>query len=736
MPERYIDAIIKFLAEKSYRPVKPRQLAREMGVSDKQYDTFREAVKRLRDRGRIVLGERSAVMLPQMGKRVVGTFQANPRGFGFVVPENPNAHGDLYVPEGAGGGAMTGDRVVARVQKRGRRGGELRYAGVIVEILERATNRVVGELQQTGDTAFVVPEGSRSAPTVVVRDLPPGAKPGQKVVVEITEYAESGDLPKGVIVETLGESGPTIVETLAVIRAHGLSDEFPPEALDEARAAAGGFDAAGADGRDDLTGETIVTIDPPDARDFDDAISLYDNGDGTVTLGVHIADVSHFVPEGGELDAEARQRGTSVYFPRRVVPMLPEMLSNGVCSLQEGERRFCKSAFITYGAGARPSKSRVAETVIRSAKRLTYEQAQGICDGRTGGYDARVVELVQAMEKLARRIEARRRDDGMLHLDLPEVELVFDEQDRVVDAAPGDDAYTHTIIEMFMVEANEAVARLFERLNRPVLRRIHPEPDPAGGGQLTSFVRAAGHKIPRDLTRKDLQALLAAVRGKPESYAVNLAVLRTFQQAEYSPRQIGHFALASDAYCHFTSPIRRYADLTVHRMVAEHCRGRLDTRAPEDISELTKLGERMTAAERRAEAAEDELREVLILQLLETKIGEEFDGVITGVANFGLFVQSRRFLIEGLVRMADLGDDWWEVEPKTGQVRGERSGRKYRIGDVLKVRIVNVDLARRQLDLALGGDAAKDAARPRKQKKGGKGGKSGKKPKGKKRREG
>ena len=321
------------------------------------------------------------------------------------------------------------------------------------------------------------------------------------------------------------------------------------------------------------------------------------------------------------------------------------------------------------------------------------------------------------MAALARRIEARRRKAGMLHLALPQVELVFDDQDRVVDAVPEDQSYTHTVIEMFMVEANEAVARVLEGRKRAFLRRIHPAPDRAGGARASTFLHAFGYKIPADLNRADVQAMLESVRGKPEEYAVNLAILRSFQEAEYSPRPVGHYALASECYCHFTSPIRRYADLTVHRLVAELCRGTLASRPPEDISELTSLGSDCSAASRRAEAAEREVREVLVLQMLEKKIGEDFEGVITGVANFGMFVQSPRYLVEGLVSLQDLGDDWWEIDAKRGEVRGEHTGRRYRIGDGMMVRIAHVDIARRRLNLAPVRDLEDVAGSPRRARK-------------------
>jgi len=713
MPERYVAAILKYMSDRDYQPLKARQLARWMGVDADDYGTFRAAVKRLRDAGQVVMGGGNALMLPEMPGKVTGFFRLNPKGFGFVTPESPNAHGDLFIPPDATGGAMNGDLVLAESRKATRRGGQELYRGNIIKIVKRAENRFVGELKQSDGTWFVLPDGKQLARPIIVHDVgAAGAKGDTKVVVEITKYPEPGQLPTGVIVDALGPSGPLETETRAIVLAHGLQETFSDEALAEARATVAAFDPEDAAGREDLTALTVITIDPDTARDYDDAISIQVNSDGTRTAGIHIADVSHFVPEGGELDAVARGRATSVYFPRKVLPMLPEVLSNGVCSLQEGQKRFCKSAFITYDRQGAVVSTRVAETVIRSTKRLTYTQAQDICDGKADGYEPAVVELVGNMETLARRIQARREAGGMLRLDLHDVELVLDDEDRVIDVQPEDDAYTHTIIEMFMVEANEAVARLFDSLERPIIRRVHPSPDPQGTKQFKTFVRAAGHRIPADLTVKDMQALLASVRGRPESRAVNMALLKTMQRAEYSPMQIGHFALASNAYCHFTSPIRRYPDLTVHRLVREYCRGGLETRPPEDVSELVKLGEACTAAAERAEAAERELNQVMILQLLAGHLGEVCDGVVDGVTNFGIFIELQRYGIEGLIRLEDLGDDWWEVSARTGKVRGERSGRVFRIGDMLKVRIIAVDVAARQLNLV-----PEQTELPRKKKK-------------------
>ena len=768
MPQRYIDTILQFLADREGRPLKPKQVARQIGIGEEEYPSFREAVKQLRDSGRIVMGAGNALTLPQLGKEVIGKYRSNPRGFGFVLPETPNAHGDLFIPPGESGSAMNGDLVRASVRRRGQRDGEMRFAGKIIEVIQRGQDRFVGTLQQSGDTWFVLPEGKGLLQPAVVKDLPktltrgdetteppkgkkgkkgkkaagkkgkktkaaekkapPLAKPptpGSKVVVEIVQYPKHpNDLPTGVIVEVLCKPGEADVETLAIIRAHDLPDEFPEEAIADARAATTGFDPEDTGQiahREDLTDLTVITVDPDTARDFDDAISIETDPDGTVTLGVHIADVSSFVTAGSELDADAKSRGNSTYFPTRVVPMLPEVLSNGVCSLQEGEKRFCKSAFIKYDGGANPIASKLCESVIRSNKRLTYLQAQDICDGKVGGYPGEVVKLVKQMETLARRIEQRRREAGMLHLDLPEVELVLDDDGKVVDAVEEDDAYTHTIIEMFMVEANEAVARALDREGRKFMRRIHPPPAQEDTERLQPFLRAFGQKIPADLSRSEIQGILERVKDTPQSFPVNMAILRTFQSAEYSPMAVEHFALASTHYCHFTSPIRRYADLTVHRLIEAFCRGTLEQMPSDDIAALTELGKHLSFTEQRSEDAERELRDVLILQFLEDKLGEEFQGVITGVTNFGLFVQWPQFLAEGLIRLEELGDDWWEVEAKTGSVRGEVSGKTYRLGDLMDVRIANVDVARRKLDLApvspVGGEKGKPGRKGKAPKK-------------------
>ncbi|MFQ5429090.1 MAG: ribonuclease R [Phycisphaerae bacterium] len=740
MSERFSERILKYLGKPGYEPVRARKLARSLGIAEAEYGDFHEAVDALRRVGRVVLGTHNALMLPHPPGEVTGTYRANPRGFGFVVPDGPTSHGDLYIAKGHALDAVTGDTVQCRVMRRGKRDGKQLFGGRIIRVIERGNSRFVGQLRLEGKVWYVHPDGHTLHVPILIGDpRAKSARAGDQVVVEITRYPGDGVTAKGVIVERLGPFGKPGVDLLSIVRQHGLPDRFPEAVLKEARQAVRSFSASAAPAdREDLAGRTIITIDPDDARDFDDAISLDPvapsprkggaaRGRRKVRqavweLGVHIADVSAFVTPGSALDQEAERRGTSVYFPGHVIPMLPEVLSNGVCSLQEGEPRLCKSVFICYDAGGRVCSTRFANTVIRSAKRLTYRQATSVLTRRSARLPAgcggkRVAELLKKMEALARAIRARRLAEGMIVLDLPAVELVLDDDGRVVDARPEDTSFTHTIIEMFMVEANEAVARLFHRLEVPFLRRIHPPPDEEALEAMARFLQVGGEKMPRRVTPQALERLLDRLRGKPEGYAVNLAVLKSMQMAEYSPEPIGHFALASDHYTHFTSPIRRYPDLMIHRLLDAYLRGGLGAGKKSarraGRTALVAAGKQMSYLSRRAESAERELKSLKVLTLLRDRVGEEFDGVVTGVTNFGLFVQHPKYLIDGLLRLEDLGDDWWEVDVRVGRVVGERSRRSFAIGSAVRVRIAGVDLPARQLDLALTSERGRRGGRGR-----------------------
>ncbi len=725
MPEIFKQQIIKLLKHDDYLPQKLTQLAKTLGVSSEDYPQFKEAFTELRQAGHVVVGARNLVSLPALSGQIVGTFRANPKGFGFITPLEPNSHGDLFIAPPDKADAMSGDIVMAKVKRKGKRGGEMRYSGQIIEVLERAQNRFVGTLVKHPESWLVEPDGKSFFDPISVDDVgAKGAKEKDKVVVEILSYPTEKYLARGVIVEVLGRAGRYATEIRSIVRQYHLPGEFDAECIEQARRAAGRFNPEAAAGRQDITDKVIITIDPPDAKDFDDAISIEKNRDGTCVLGVHIADVSTFVTPDSPLDVEARSRGNSTYLPGKTIPMLPEILSNGICSLQPNQKRFAKSAYLTYDRGGKIISRSFANSVIESTQRLTYVEADRILKGHTKGAAPEVVRLLKDMETLSRAIEQRRRKNGMLHLDLPETELVMDKSGRVVDVHPADDSYPHTIIEMFMVEANDSVASLLDRLNVPFMRRIHPEPDALSMTNLTKLVRAFGFSLPRNPDRKVVQDLLAAVKGADCSYAINLAVLRSFEKAQYAPLNVGHFALASTHYCHFTSPIRRYADLMVHRALDRYLRN--ESALKDQEQNLAEVGKHITFAEQRSEDAERELTTVLTLQMLSRKIGEEMECVITGLASFGVFAQSRRYGVEGLIRMEDLGSDRWQYDAKAQCVVGERSGHNIRLGQAIKGRIVSVNVPARQLNLAVA-EPLIDTAAPKKPRK------KGKKPKKRKR---
>jgi len=699
MVEEYKKSIIKRLNARDYKPVKLAKLAREMEIGSENYQLFKSAFESLVRQGQVVIGKSNLVELRPLADQIIGRFRSNPRGFGFVCPLEPDLHEDLFIPPDQTADAFTGDIVAAKVISRQRRGGKIIYRGKISEILQRAEDKFVGTLRHTKNGWLVEPDGKIFTEPIVVDDVTAkGAADKDKVVVEMISRPTERLLAQGVIVQVLGRAGAFQAETDAITYQYKLPRDFPDDCIEQARRAAKSFEKSHTKDREDITGKTIITIDPPDAKDFDDAISLEKDENGNWLLGVHIADVSFFISSGSPLDKEAKERGNSVYLPATVIPMLPEILSNGICSLQPNQKRFVKSVYMTYDNNGYVLQRRFANSVIRSTQRLTYQQADKALKGHKKEVLPQVNELLKNMEELSRLIEKRRNKDGMLHLNLPEMELILDTAGRVIDAEPADTSYPHTIIEMFMVEANEAVASLLDRLNVPFIRRIHPEPDAMAMKELAVVMRSVGFSLPKVPSRKDIQDLLAAVEGEEGELAVNLVVLRSLEKARYSPQNIGHYALASRHYSHFTSPIRRYADLLIHRQLDSYLRtGKVE----EDRSiDLVEIGKHISFTEERADDAEEELKTVLILQMLSKHTGDVLDCVVSGLTNFGIFVRSKRFGIEGLIPLAELGSDVWQYNQKFHCIVGQRSGITMTLGKALKAKIISVNIPARQLNLA------------------------------------
>ena len=744
MPSRFSGRILAHLSHSAYRPSQPNIIERQMRIETDDHDVFESSIESLVELNSIAIGEDGRVRLATFGDEVIGRLRMNHRGFGFVRTETPTRDGDLFISRGDTKDAIGGDlvrcSVIRRSEKRGR-GADFKakrgVKGVIVEVLERGKSTFAGKLIQRGHNILVEPDGRQLKEPILIRDADvKGAKVGQKVLFELLLYPDANGIGEGVITEVLGEANRPDVETRAVIETFCLRTDFTDPVVDEARRAAKGF-SGDVKNREDLTDRLIFTIDPPDARDFDDAISItYDEDREEWELGIHIADVAHFVKSGSELDTEALARGNSAYLPQQVLPMLPEVLSNGVCSLQEDVPRYTKSAFVRLNKSGRVLDQRLARTLIRSRKRLTYLEAQAVIDGdntlarkhskTSPVYGDDLIEALRRADTLARLIRERRLKSGMFVLAMPEFELVFDDDGHVIDAQPEDNAFTHTIIEMFMVEANEAVARTFADLGVPLIRRVHPQPPYHDVSELRDYARIIGLGLPEEPNRFDIKRLLDATRESPAARAIHFAVLRTLTKAEYSPALIGHYALAGEHYAHFTSPIRRYPDLLVHRVVDAYLdhtdngktvsggkarrkfREKLngDSRVLSDNA-LVELGRHCTDTEINAEHAERELRTFLVMQFIkENHLGDEFDAVITHATGGGvIFASLDRLLVEGIAQTSDLGsgtrEDRWSIDDRSGRLVAQRSGASIGLGDQVRVKIMRVDLAARQLDVAI-----------------------------------
>ena len=705
--------ILGAISKKSYQPMTPKALARKLGLSDTASREFRTALRALVRDGKAILGKNDAIRPAVSIPRVKGTFKRLAKGDGVVrVPsETGLAPQEYYVPDHLTADAASGDEVEIAVRKRASKTDD--GMAEVQAVVRRATRQFVGTYFERDGAGFVRVDGPIFTHSVAVADAGvKGAKPNDKVVLEMIRFPTATDRGEGAVVEVIGRTGDPTVDTTAVVRALGIPDQFPEEALAEARSQAAKFREDDLAGREDFTGQLVVTIDPVDAKDFDDAVSLVRDADtGHWLLTVHIADVGHFVAPGGPLDREARERGTSVYLPQRVIPMFPEVISNGLASLQEGKVRYVKTAAMEFTEDGESVSARFANGAIRNRKRFTYEQVQAILDDPNGpaatGVGPEIVRMLQDMRMLSKALRARRSRRGSLEMSMPEPVLEYDENGHVSGAHFAAQDESHQLIEDFMLAANEAVASHFDRLKVPLLRRIHPAPDPRKLEAFALFVRTLDYKLPKRPSRFDLQRVLNESAKTTERHAVHYAMLRSLKQATYSPEQDEHFALASDRYCHFTSPIRRYPDLTVHRELGQWLdRGRVRT----DMKELRNIADHCSKTERRAESAEREAVKLRLLSYLCGRLGLVLDAVITGVAEYGFFAQGKEFPAEGLVHVSSLSDDYYQYDADGHALEGRRRGQRYRLGDEVRVEVVRVDLQRRQLDFRV---AERPRPRPR-----------------------
>jgi ribonuclease R len=739
--------ILAELSRKGYVPLKPKQLAKKLNVGEAAYPEFRKTLKGLLKDGRIEQGKNNQLRPADQFGAVVGVYRRTKSGHGYVRPHAADGTlvADVFIREGKERDASTGDEVMVKLTRRA--SGTRDAAGEVIRVLARATRTFVGTYFERDGQAFVRVDGTVFSHSVFVGD--PGAKgvkPQDKVVVEMLKFPTADERGEGVVTEVLGPLTQPGVDLLTIVKAFGLPEEFPKEALEEARSQADKFREDELLGRTDFTGDLVVTIDPIDARDFDDAVSVeIDPKTKHWILTVHIADVAHFAPPGGPLDAEAKKRATSIYLPRKVIPMFPEVISNGLASLQEGKVRYVKSVRMEFTPSLQKGHVQIFNGAIKPRKRFHYEEVQGILnvfDGKRppgtagvspasvagaqdespieeGGRAGRprsqeqpaadvapdVLAMLRRMRDLAALLRKKRIKRGSLELSMPEAVLEYDDNGFVNGAHFAVNDESHQVIEEFMLAANEAVAEHLTTLAVPFLRRVHPAPKEEKLDAFADFARILGYPMKRSQDRFELQRLLRLTADKPERAAIHYALLRSLKQATYSPTQDEHYALASQHYCHFTSPIRRYPDLVVHRLLDRWIRHKKVTA---DEAEMRILGDHCSRLERRAETAERELVKLKLLQYLSTRLGEQLDAVITGVADYGFFAQAERFPAEGLVHISSLTDDYYHFDEGSHALEGARRKKRYRLGDRVRVEVARVDVQRRMLDFRLAGDPASE----------------------------
>ncbi|MGL6072781.1 MAG: ribonuclease R [Fimbriiglobus sp.] len=696
--------ILETLSRPSYSPVKPKVLAKRMSItSDDEYAEFRKALKALVRDGRVEVGGNSTIRVVDQYGTVIGLFRRTNSGQCFVRPLNPTSTTgpDIRIREGHTLDASSGDEVAVKITRKESRGGT--SSGQVVRITQRATRTFVGTYFEREGQAYVKVDGTLFAHSILVGDPgAKGAKPQDKVVIEMLRFPTGEESRgEGVISEVLGPLSQPGVDLLSVIRAFGLPEEFPPAVLDDARAQADAFREDDFQGRTDFTQDCVITIDPIDARDFDDAVSVtVDPDTKNWILTVHIADVGHFAKPGSALDSEARLRATSVYLPRKVIPMFPEVISNGLASLQEGRVRYVKSVQIEYTPGLQKADVRFFNGVIKTRKRFSYEEVSEILESgvKPVSLDEDVYKLLKRMKDLSVRLRKKRQARGSLELSMPEAVLEYDDDGRVNGAHFAINDISHQMIEDCMLAANEAVAEHFAHQEIKFLRRVHPAPREEKLVEFATFAEILGYPMKRATDRFEIQRILKETASKPERAAIHFSMLRSLKQATYSPIQDEHYALASQHYCHFTSPIRRYPDLVVHRQLDRWIR---TGRAAGSEDELKILGDHCSKMERRAEQAERELVKLKILQYLSKQLGLTLDAVITGVAEYGFFAQAEQFPAEGLVHISSLTDDYYNFDDASHSLTGERYKRRFRLGDRVRVQVARIDIPKRMLDFRL-----------------------------------
>src|SRR3954449_4465185 len=702
------EQLLTAIRDRLDHPATARELVQKLKIPQEQRATLKRLLNGLVDSGHLIQTRGNRFGLPDRMNLVVGRVQMHPRGFGFVVADRPieGIAGDIFISGANRNQGVHGDRVVARIERTR----EDRAEGRIVRILERGSSSIVGrfELDESG-TGFLVPFDRRVIMDVMIPpDQQLEAKPGDMVVLEITRFPTPTRSALGRVVQVLGDIEEPGVDTEIIIRKYGISDQHGEDAIEEAKRLGTTVKEKDLRGRTDFRQWTTVTIDGEHARDFDDAITIEKLPNGNYWLGVHIADVANYVPEGSALDEEAYERATSVYFPERAVHMFPSELATGLCSLNPNVDRLVQSCLMEIDRRGDVVRYELHDGVIHSRARMTYTEVNAILTTRDPETLAKYRELVplfEMMRELFEILNKRRHRRGSIDFDLKEPEIVLDDQGLVEAIIAAERNIAHRIIEEFMLLANETVAQHLDDHDVPSLFRVHEEPDPLKVEEFEEFVSTLGYSLaapPNDVKPRHFQKLVEKMRGTPEEKPIAFLMLRTMQKARYDEHNKGHFGLAAKSYTHFTSPIRRYPDLVVHRTLRESRHDAMNTdRKDELIDDLPEIARHTSERERRADDAERELVQWKKVRFMADKVGDEFDGYITGVTAFGLFIELIEHFVEGLVHISTMADDYYRFIERAHVLRGENTGRVFRLGDRVTVQVIRVDMERRQIDLGL-----------------------------------
>ena len=699
------ERLLGLINDPAYTPLKKEELALIFDIHPTEMPMFYNFLEELEEDGYIGKTKKGKIASPKSMGYFVGKFVAHRKGFGFVESDEEYTQ-DLFIPAADTNGAMHNDRVVAEITKPAT--DERRAEGTIIKVVEREITKVVGEFQSNKTFGFVIADEKKFNQDIYIpKKYFSGAKDGDKVVVQITVWPQAGRKPEGKIIEVLGPKGEKEVEILSIIRAHGLPEEFPKKVLEEAQKVAQPISQEEIDRRLDIRDLNIFTIDGEDAKDLDDAISIERLSNGNFKLGVHIADVTHYVHEKSKLDKEALKRATSVYLVDTVIPMLPKTLSNGVCSLNPHEDKLTLSVFMEIDRKGNVQQYDIKETIINSKARMTYTEVSDILEHDDEELKAKyshVADDFKTAEELAKILMQRRNQRGAIDFDFPEAKIILTPEGKVSDIKEYERRISNRIIEEFMLITNETVAEHYFWLNIPFVYRIHETPSPEKMQELGKFVSTFGYTIKGDLEEvhpKALQSIISAIKGKREEEAISTIMLRSLKQARYSPECSGHFGLAAQYYSHFTSPIRRYPDLQIHRIMKEHLNNKINKKRQEQLVNIVDYASTQSSErERAADLAERDVKDYYKAVYMEDKVGEEFDGVVSSVTSFGMFIELPN-TVEGLSRLANMRNDYYIYDEMTYTIIGERTRKTYRIGDPVRIKVDNVNVDLREIDFKI-----------------------------------